>query len=60
MHELNHLELQNLRHLIGAQDNSAQKLETYAQTAQDSQVKSIFEKSAQEAKDTKQKLMSFL
>lgn len=60
MSELNHLELQNLRHLIGAHDNTYQKLDTYAQDAKDPQVKAFFEKSAQDAQDTKQKLMSFL
>lgn len=60
MSELNHLELQNLRHLIGAHDNTYQKLNTYAQDAKDPQVKATFEKSAQDAQNTKQKLMSFL
>lgn len=60
MHELNHLELQNLRHLIGAHDNTYQKLETYAQEAKDPQVKAFFQKSAQDAQNTKQQLMSFL
>lgn len=60
MSELNHLELQNLRHIIGGHDNSYQKLETYAKEATDPQVKSYFEKSAKDAQDTKQKLMSFL
>jgi hypothetical protein len=60
MSELNHLELQNLRHLIGAQDNSYQKLDVYAQEAKDPQVKAYFAQSAQSAQDTKQKLMTFL
>jgi len=57
---LNQLELQNLRHLIGSHDTAYQKLQTYAQQATDPQVRSYFERSAQEAQNTKQKLMSFL
>ncbi|RCX18431.1 hypothetical protein DFR58_105195 [Anaerobacterium chartisolvens] len=60
MSQLNHLELQNLRHLIGSHKTSYQKLQTYAQQCSDSQVKQLFEKSAQDAMNTKQKLMSFL
>jgi ferritin len=57
---LNLMELQNLRHLIGAHDTAYQKMQTYAQQASDPQVKSFFEKSAQSAMNTKQKLMTFL
>lgn len=60
MSQLNQQELQSLRHLIGAHDTSAQKMKTYAQQATDPQVKAFFEKSAQGAESTKQKLMSFL
>lgn len=58
--QMNQQELQNLRHLIGSHETSYQKLQTYAQQAVDPQVKQMFEKSAQDAKNTKQKLMSFL
>ena len=57
---LNQIELQNLRHLIGAHETAYQKMQTYAQQATDPQVKSFFEKSAKDAQNTKQKLMSFL
>lgn len=57
---LNQVELQNLRHLIGAHDTTYQKLTTYAQQAKDPQVKQMFEKSAQSAKNTKDKLMGLL
>lgn len=57
---LNLMELQNLRHLIGAHDTAYQKMQAYAQQASDPQVKSFFEKSAQCAMNTKQKLMTFL
>ncbi len=60
MTQLNQMELQNLRHLVGAHDTACEKLQTYAQQATDPQVKSYFEKSLQSAKSTKQQLMSFL
>lgn len=60
MSQINQVELQNLRHLIGAHETAYQKMQTYAQQAMDPQVKAYFEKSAQSAKSTKQQLMSFL
>jgi ferritin-like metal-binding protein YciE len=58
--QLNQMELQNLRHLIGAHETSYKKLSTYAQQCTDPQIKQLFQKSAQEAQNTKQRLMSFL
>ena len=60
MSNLNQVELQNLRHLIGAHETSYEKLNTYASQCVDPQIKQIFTKSAQDALNTKQKLMSFL
>ena len=60
MAQLNELELQNLRHLIGSHETAHQKLSTYAQQSQDAQIKQYFEKSAQDALNTKQQLLSFL
>ncbi|MBO5178979.1 MAG: hypothetical protein J6B87_01340 [Clostridia bacterium] len=60
MPKLNEVELQNVRHLVGAHETSYQKLTTYANTCTDPQIKQMFEKSAQDALNTKQKLMSFL
>lgn len=60
MSQLNQQELQNLRHIIGGHDTAHQKLQSYAQQATDPQVKKYFEKSAQDAQTTKQKLISFL
>ena len=60
MPKLNELELQNVRHLIGAHDTSYQKLNSYAENCTDQQIKQMFQKSAQDALDTKQKLMGFL
>lgn len=57
---LNQVELQNLRHLIGAHETAYQKLSTYAKQATDAQVKQVFEKSAQDAQNTKNKLMGLL
>ena len=53
-------ELQHLRHLIGAHENVYQKLNTYSAQSVDPQIKQLFTKSAQDALNTKQKLMSFL
>ena len=60
MPNLSQVELQNLRHLIGAHENSYEKLNSYASTCVDPEIKQMFSKSAQEALNTKQKLMSFL
>ena len=60
MADLNQLELQNLRHLIGAHQNVYQKLNTYSSQAVDPQIKQMFTKAAQDSLNTKQKLMSFL
>lgn len=60
MTQLNQMELQNLRHLIYSHETAYQKLSTYAQQSNDTQIKQIFDKSAQEAKSTKQKLVTFL
>lgn len=60
MADLNQAELQHLRHLIGAHETSYKKLSTYAEQAQDTQIKQMFTKSAQDALNTKQKLMNFL
>ena len=60
MTDLNQIELQHLRHLIGTHETVYQKLNTYSSQAVDPQIKQLFIKSAQEALNTKQKLMSFL
>ena len=59
MADLNQMELQHLRHLIGAHETAYQKLNTYSSQAVDPQIKQLFTKSAQDALNTKQKLMSF-
>ena len=60
MADLNQMELQHLRHLIGAHETAYQKLNTYSSQAVDPQIKQLFSKSAQDALNTKQKLMTFL
>jgi len=60
MAQLNQLELQHLRELISAHDTAYQKLSTYAQQATDPQLKQMFQQSAQDAQNTKQKLLSLL
>ena len=58
--QLNQQELQNLRHLIGSHDTASRKLDEYAQQCNDPQLKQMFQQSAQSAKSTRQKLISFL
>ncbi len=60
MPDLNQVELQNLRHLIGSQDTCYRKLTNYADYAVDPQIKQIFNKAAQDTLNTKQKLVWFL
>jgi hypothetical protein len=57
---LNHMELENLRHLISSHQNSMKKLNFYASEVQDSQCKQMFQQSAKSAQQTADKLMSFL
>ena len=60
MADLNQVERQFLGLWIGAHETIYQKLNTYSSQAVDPQIKQIFTKSAQDALNTKQKLMSFL
>lgn len=60
MADLTQIELQNLRHLISAHDTSYQKLNSYASSCVDPQIKQMFTKAAQDALNTKQKLLTFL
>jgi ferritin len=60
MSQLNQIELQSLRHLVGAHETAYQKMQAYAQDCKDPQIKAFFEKSANDAQQTKQQLISFL
>jgi len=44
MADLNQMELQHLRHLIGAHETAYQKLNTYSSQAVDPQIKQLFSK----------------
>jgi spore coat protein CotF len=57
---INQMELQSLRHLIGSHETSEKKLNFYASQAQDPQVRQMFQQSAQSASQTRQKLLTFL
>lgn len=60
MCNLNQLELQNLRHLIGAHGTIANKLDEYAKHCTDPQITQMLQRDAQEARTSKEKLISFL
>lgn len=60
MASLNQLELQNIRHLIGAHCTIEKKLEFYSQQCTDPLIKNMLKKDAQDAKASKEKLMQFL
>lgn len=60
MAELTQIELQNLRHLINANDISYQKLNSYSSQCVDPQIKQMFTKAAQDSLNTKQRLLTFL
>ncbi len=60
MSQINLMELQHLRHMIGCHDTTANKLECYAQQCNDPQLKQMFQQDAMAAKQSKQTLMKFL
>ena len=60
MADLTKIELQNLKHLITAHDTAYQKLTSYANNSVDPQIKQMFTGAAQDALNTKQKLLTFL
>lgn len=60
MQNLNELEVENLRHLIGGHSTVINKLQEYAQACTDPQLKQMLQKDVQDAQNTKQQLMSFL
>lgn len=53
-------ELQNLRHLIGSHELAEKKLNSFAESCTDPQIKQMFQQSAKSSSQTRQKLMSFL
>ncbi|CEQ21682.1 hypothetical protein [Paraclostridium sordellii] len=60
LHQLNQLELQNLRHLIGTHCTIEKKLNDYAQKCTDPELVQMLTKDAQDAKNSKENLMKFL
>ena len=60
MADLNKLELQNIRHLIGAHCTIEKKLEFYSAQCTDPTLKEMLAKDAADAKASKEKLMTFL
>lgn len=60
MAHLNEMELQNVRHLIGAHETAEVKMATYAHNCNDQQLKQFFQQSSQSAQQTKQQLINFL
>jgi hypothetical protein len=58
--QLNQMELQHLRHMIGGHETVANKLEAYGQQCNDAQLKQMFIQDASAARSSKQKLISFL
>ncbi|RHW37417.1 hypothetical protein D1B33_07675 [Lysinibacillus yapensis] len=59
-HNLTELEVEHLRSMIGAHGTLAKKLEAYAQSCMDPELKAIFERDAQSAKQSQNDLMSYL
>ncbi|WP_077611348.1 hypothetical protein [Clostridium sp. Marseille-P2415] len=57
---LNQVELQNLRHLISAHGTVANKLDAMSQQCQDNQISQMLASDAQDARQNKQKLMTYL
>ena len=49
---INQLELQNLREIIGSQQNAATKYDFYSNQCQDPQIKQLFKQSSQAAQTT--------
>ena len=60
MANLKQIELQNLRHLIGAHCTIEKKLDFYSKQCTDPTLKNMLAKDAKDAKVNKEKLMSFL
>lgn len=60
MSDLTQMELQYLRHFIGASATLNKKASDYANKATDSEVKQLYTKAAQDSLNTKQTLLAFL
>lgn len=60
MSNLTGLEVENLRHLIGGHGMIAKKLDTYAQSCTDPELKAMLLRDAQSARQSQQQLLNFL
>jgi len=60
MTNLTEVELQHVRHLLQFGETDVEKFNSYAQNAQDQQVKQFFEKSAQSSEKNRQTILQFL
>ncbi len=60
IHNLTELEVEHLRSLIGGHATLAKKLEVYVEKCKDPELKAIFERDAQAAKQAQQDLLSYL
>lgn len=60
MANLSHLDVQNIRHLIGGFDTTKAKMDLYASQATDEKIKQFFQDGASSATKSKQQLMEFL
>lgn len=60
MSNLNQLELQNLRHLIGAHETVSNKLNDFSSQCTDTKIAEMLKCDAKDALNSKEKLSSFL
>ena len=60
MANLNQVELQHIRHMVGAHGTVANKLDAMSQQCTDQHIKQMLQDDAQDARNSKQKLMTFL
>jgi hypothetical protein len=60
MSNLNQMELNTLREMIGGHQMMVKKLNEYAERCQDQQVKKMFHQASQSAQTSSQKLLTFL
>lgn len=60
MSQINQLELQNLRELIGCHETLVNKLKFFANQCQDPKLRNMMQQSSQSASDTKETLLTFL
>ena len=60
MSNLSKLDVQNLRHLLVFGESDKQKYQTYAEQCTDPNIKQFFQKEAQSADQSRQKLIQFL